>query len=90
MSTYKMSRPQNKRECDLMAAGRYQGMRNYAMALAAQSKGVTRAAHVAAARRFHWTFMARLREAGGAPGYYVSPDMVRTEIECGNQLRSVA
>jgi hypothetical protein len=68
--TVEAGKPQTHRELKILSAGMCAGMRNYAMALAAQTDGATRRAHIKAARAFHHTYLARLLEASGKSGYY--------------------
>lgn len=69
--------PRNLRELGLYSAGQYAGMRNVYMAQASIAKGRERASLVRSAREAHHTYLARLREANGQPGYYV-PESLRT------------
>lgn len=79
--------PKNLRELSLYSAGMYAGLRNLHMAQAA-TKGRTkaeRAASVRSARECHHTYLARLREADGQPGYYV-PESMRAPVDRGLML----
>ncbi len=70
-----MSSPvlKTSRDLRIFSAGQMAGMRNFAMVMAATKSRprAERASFVKQAREFHHTYLARLREANGAPGYYV-------------------
>lgn len=57
------------REAQIFGAGLYAGMRNVWMSHAATVKGAQRAQFLRFARDHHHVYLARLREADGAPGY---------------------
>lgn len=90
MTTTKIGKPRNHRELRIFSAGQAAGMRNYAMAQAAtKSKPkAERAKLVKMARDFHHTYLQRLREAAGAPGYHFP--FANAPVECGKQTKAEA
>ncbi len=65
--------PRTHRELRIYSAGQFAGMRNVYLAQA-RSSSISRASRtqlVRQAREHHWTYLARLREANGAPGYFL-------------------
>jgi hypothetical protein len=70
------------REANILSAGMYRGMRNVAMARAAdksQPKAI-RALYVKHAREHHHVYLARLREASGEPGYRVPVEIIAADV----------
>jgi hypothetical protein len=70
------------RDVSLVSAGVYRGMRNVYMAQASmKSVGpIERKTLVKLARESHHTYLARLREASGAPGYRAMEEIVAADI----------
>ncbi len=70
------------RDVSLVSAGAARGARNVYLAMAAdKTRGpLERSSLIRFARENHWTYLARLREASGAPGYYVPQEIVAADI----------
>ena len=71
--------PRTHRELRIYSAGSAAGSRNAFMAMAASKSrpASERAEFVRQARSFHHIYLARLREANGAVGYFI-PEVVDT------------